>query len=353
MEKKRYIEYDIMRILACLCVIMIHTAVFDQSELWSYDTLKGQAIRIWGVLARWAVPCFVMLSGMMILPKADSTSIKKLMISRVFRMLGAYIAWSCVYSFYNTYILGIVYSTSKLKTFIDGCFSGEIHMWYLPMLAGLYLVSPLLAILIKNLNSKWTLFWLISLFIFSSIIPFIKLLNIKFISTVVASITGYMDLQFLGGWTLYFVLGYFVQKHEFSRRERTVVYIVAACGFVFTFFATIIYCLMTGEPMGVLSYEYPNIYIYSVGILLLFKEKVSKLKISPRFEKAIYAVSKLTFGIYLIHVLLLKIWYVAGVNLQIAHPLISVPVVSVVVFISGAAIIWCIRKIPVVGTYFA
>ena len=44
---------------------------------------------------------------------------------------------------------------------------------------------------------------------FTSIIPFIEKLNIKFVSTIIFSINGYMDLQFLGGWTLYFVLGYY------------------------------------------------------------------------------------------------------------------------------------------------
>lgn len=351
MEKKRYIEYDIMRIIACFGVIMIHCAVFDQASLWSYSTLEGQAIRIWGVLSRWAVPCFVMLSGMMILPKADASSIKTLLIHRVFRMLATYIAWSCVYSYYNTYVLGIVYATSKFKTFIDGCFSGEIHMWYLPMLAGLYFIAPLLMLLIKNLNFKWTVFWLSGLFMFSSIIPFVELLNIKFISTVIVSISGYMDLQFLGGWTLYFILGYYIQTYKFSYKECKIIYVMAGLGFGFTFFATIVYCLMTGEPMGVLSYEYPSIYFYSIGILLFFKEYISKVRFTEKLEKIIFSISKLTFGIYLMHVLVLKLWYSVGVSLQIAHPMVSIPIVSFVVFISAGLVVWCIRKIPLVGTY--
>lgn len=197
--KHRIIEYDIMRIVACFCVIMIHVAVFDQDTLFDYKSLDYQAIKLWGILSRWAVPAFVMLSGMMILPRADETSIKSLMKQRVFRMLFAYVAWSGIYSFYNTYILGNIYSTSKIKTFIDGCFSGEIHMWYLPMLAGLYLASPLLAILVKKTEQKWIKYWLVCLFTFTSVIPFIMKLDIKFVSTVIGSINGYMELQFMGG----------------------------------------------------------------------------------------------------------------------------------------------------------
>ena len=353
MAKKRYIEYDVMRILACFCVIMIHIDVFNQSAVWTNTTLAGQSVNIWGVLSRWAVPCFVMLSGMMILPGANSISTKKYFVSRIFRMIGAYIAWSCVYSFYNTYVLGIVYSTSRFKTFIDGCFSGETHMWYLLMLSGLYLISPMLSTLIKNLDKRWTIIWLVALFVFSSLVPFIELLNIKFVSTIISSMVGYMDLQFLGGWTLYFVLGYYLFTHEFSKKEKITTYVLSICSFAFTFYATIIYCVMTGEPMGVLSYEYPNIYLYSIGILLFFKEEISKMHFSEKMRRLISEISKLTFGIYLIHLLLLKIWYAIGINIQIMHPIISVPLVAFVVFVSAGVVIWCIHKIPFIGTYFA
>lgn len=352
-EKNRVIEYDIMRIVACFCVIMIHVAVFDQDTLFNYKSLDYQAIKLWGVLSRWAVPAFVMLSGMMILPNADKISIKKLIKQRVLRMLFAYIIWSGVYSFYNTYILGNIYSTSKIKTFIDGCFSGEIHMWYLPMLAGLYIASPLLAILVKKTDKKWIKYWLVCLFIFTSLIPFLVKLNIKFISTVIGSINGYMDLQFMGGWTLYFVLGYFVQNYFFDRKQRNLVYICAAIAFAFSVCATIVYCLFYGEPMGVLSYEYPNIIIFSLGVLVFFKETVSKLELNNNTKRFIISISQLTFGIYLIHVLLLKIWYQIGINIQICQTIISVPIVALSVFISGGIIIWLIRKIPFIGRYIA
>ena len=34
MKNERYIAYDIMRIIACFGVIMIHCAVFEQEALW-------------------------------------------------------------------------------------------------------------------------------------------------------------------------------------------------------------------------------------------------------------------------------------------------------------------------------
>ena len=90
-----------------------------------------------------------------------------------------------------------------------------------------------------------------------------------------------------------------------------------------------------------------------IGVMVFFKEEVSRLRIAPQCQKLIEGLSGLTFGIYLIHVLLLRVLYAMGINLQIAHPIISVPGVSLIVFSLGAMITWLIHKIPVVGKYVA
>lgn len=351
--KNRYIEFDILRILACFFVIVIHAAVFDQADNYAQQSFDRQAIYFWGIIARWAVPAFVMLSGMLILPKADETSIKRLMIHRVLRMLIVYVAWSCVYSAFNVFVMKNNYAGSTIKTLFDGCFSGELHMWYLPMIAGLYLISPLLAILLKNISKKWLIFWLSVMFIFSSLFPLIEKFDINIISKIISTINGYMDVRFLCGWTFYFVLGYVIKNHNFSKKEIRIVQILFVVGLLFTFFFTIGYSLLFGYPFGVLPYEYPNIVFVSVGVFVFFKEKVSKINVGERLSKGIVAVSNLTFGIYLIHVLILKSLYLLGVNIAFCTTAISVPIVSLAAFVISAIIIWLFRKIPVVGKYLA
>ena len=332
---------------------MIHAAVFEQTSLYDYLTWEHQWIKLWGVLSRWAVPAFVMLSGMMILPKADEVSIKRLMTHRVFRMLVVYVVWSAVYSAYNVFVLNNVYAPTKLKTFIDGCFSGEMHMWYIPMIAGLYFVSPILAILVKKMEHKWMIYWLAGMFLFSSLIPFLVKLDINFVSTVIGSINNYVDIQFLGGWTLYFVLGNYIQRHSFSKREKIIVYILAVVSLAYTVERTVLYCMKTGEAYGVQNYEYPNIYMMGIGVMVFFKEEVSRIRLSDHVKKIIEAISGLTFGIYLSHVLLLRGFYVLGINLQLVYTAFSVPLISLVVFIAGAILTMVIHKIPIVGKYIA
>lgn len=267
----RKIEFDLMRIIACLGVIMIHADVFNQLDSYGTNSLSYQGINIWGTLSRWSVPAFVMLSGMFVIPKSGKESLKQLFVKRVIRMVVAYIVWSAIYSFYNVFFLNKVYSSTKIKTFLDGCFSGETHMWYLLMLAGLYIIAPLLNTLLEHLSDRMILYWIGAMFVFTSIIPFIEKVNIRFISTIISSISGYMDLQFLCGWTLYFVLGYMFSKRKMSKSVNIIIGIISILSFIFTFIATVVYSYFKGKAYGVLDYMYPNIVLYSVGIFFSLK----------------------------------------------------------------------------------
>ena len=111
--------------------------------------------------------------------------------------------------------------------------------------------------------------------------------------------------------------------------------------------------MRTGAAFGVQNYEYPNIYLMGIGIMVFFKEEVSRLSLSDGLKRFIAKLSRLTFGIYLSHVLLLRVFYACGINLQLAHPALSIPVVSFLVFVAGAVLTWLIHKIPFVGKYIA
>ena len=59
-ERKRIVYFDVLNVLACLCVVGMHcngaVHVFSDSSVWRQSLLVD-------VLAYWAVPVFVMLSG--------------------------------------------------------------------------------------------------------------------------------------------------------------------------------------------------------------------------------------------------------------------------------------------------
>lgn len=73
--------------------------------------------------------------------------------------------------------------------------------------------------------------------------------------------------------------------------------------------------------------------------------------ISAKIKKCIYSLSGLTYGIYLIHVLILKVLHNMGVSLLFCAKSVSILIVSLITFIFAAIIVYIMKKVPLVGKY--
>lgn len=95
----------------------------------------------------------------------------------------------------------------------------------------------------------------------------------------------------------------------------------------------------------------PNIVFMSMGVFLFFTDVVSKHKFSNKFKRVITSLSGLTYGIYLIHVLILKVLHNMGVSLSFCAKSVSILIVSLITFIFAAIIVYLMKKVPLVGKY--
>src|SRR5690606_13428749 len=98
-------------------------------------------------------------------------------------------------------------------------------------------------------------------------------------------------------------------------------------------------------------YEFlsPPVIISSIGIFLLFKNfETSNLYV----RKTAIFLSDHSYGIYLIHILVLSVLDRWGINWKIMHPVISIPVVSVFCISLSSILISGLKKIPL-GRYIA
>lgn len=348
---KRIISFDLMRIVACFCVIMIHVGLNNQTEDWGNNSLSLMISNLYGILSRWAVPCFVMLSGMMFLNKKREIPLKKLYFGYILRLFVSYVFWSVVYSIYNSFYVGADGLKEQLKYILNNMFSGEMHMWYVLMLIGLYVAVPIIKFVVNNAPEKLVNYWIIAMFVFSSIIPFISDLNIPYISGIISYFNEYISIQFLCGYTLYFVLGYYVSQREYTKKQNRIIYVLGLIGFIYS-----VAILLPGRyfldiSLGALNYLYPNIIFMSLAVMFFFKDVVSKIKFSDKSKMIIYQISKLTYGIFLIHVLVLKILFNFGFNLSICPAPISMVLVSLTTFLVSTIIIYVISKIPFINKY--
>lgn len=348
---KRMVHFDLLRIIASFCVILIHCRVYDQGSGWTNQDASLLISNFYGIISRWAVPCFVMISGMMFLNSKKEISIKTLYYKYILRMAVSYLFWSTVYTLFNCYFETGESLREKVLYIYNYLFCGEIHMWYILMIIGLYVASPVIKFLVNNSPKHLIHYWMIAMFVFTSIIPFISNLGIFYISDIVEFLNTYINIQFLCGYTLYYVIGFYFSKYEISQKAKKIIYFLGVCGFIYCVLILIVLKYLLDFEIGALNYMYPNIIFMSCAVLLFFMDYVSKISFKENTQKFIINLSKLTYGIFLVHVLVLKVLYHIGINISICNVVISEPLVSLITFIISATIIFVISKIPFVNKY--
>jgi surface polysaccharide O-acyltransferase-like enzyme len=146
------VRLDVVRVIACLAVILLHlsaTIVMDRDLL---GTVGWHIANVIDAATRWCVPVFVMLSGALLLDPQKHTSPHEFWTRRVNRLLPALIVWSTIYLAWRAYFWKEALSLDVIShDLVVG--RPYIHLYFLFLIAGLYLVTPFLARMIGNLSS--------------------------------------------------------------------------------------------------------------------------------------------------------------------------------------------------------
>ena len=95
-EGGRLVYADLMRVAAMLAVIVIHVSAGWLESL-PVGTADWHALNLWNSLTRWAVPVFVMCSGMFLLDPKKSLSLPTLFFRYFLRLVTALLFWGVAY----------------------------------------------------------------------------------------------------------------------------------------------------------------------------------------------------------------------------------------------------------------
>lgn len=345
--QNRSIYHDLLRIFASLAVICIH--VCAESLTWesrNVSTSTWAYLNIFDSLSRVAVPLFVMLSGSFMIDKYKENSLKKLYTKNIFRLVCSYIFWCFVYAVFNLLKDLFLHNPVDKKELIYSLFQGEYHMWFIPMLIFLYVVTPLIKELCNNKNNE-------QYFSALACVPIVFRLINNFITIEPLDVTfDRAGFELVSGYTVYFILGHYLNRYEIQKKYRIFIYILATASIVLTIGGSSWHYLSgkPGEPYF-FNYLSPNIFVCSIATFLVFKYGVSKIRFSEKAKIFIVKLSSLTFGIYLSHLVFVKVFNKTPITVENIHPLISVPLLTLLIFILGAIVTWVINKIPVFKKY--
>ncbi len=143
--KNRIWQFDLLRVIACLLVLLVHVS----AQWLKKGVVPGTSSVIFAqscnILAFSGVSLFVMISGALALRR--EISVKEALFKRFFRYMLLYELWRILYFIFYVIRSGQAGDLSAWKKYVFEGFTtlgGHYHLWYLPMLAMLFLLVPLI-----------------------------------------------------------------------------------------------------------------------------------------------------------------------------------------------------------------
>lgn len=345
-SSQRIVYLDVLRIFSIFCMMMLHVA----SSNWHttpVESFEWQTFNAYDSIVRFCVPVFVMISGSFFLDNSKEITLKKLFSKNISRIAAAFFFWSFIYSIVK-YATTVNKEAFTFGIWFKSFICGHYHLWFMFAICGLYLLTPLLRKI--TAEKKLTEYFLILSFIFCNIVSLLKIITP--IAPTVQNISSNFNMQFVAGYSGYFVLGYYLKSADFSAAKRKIIYILGAAGIISTAVATSIWSVSKGSPVGSLyGYFAPNVYFAAASVFVFFRYTVSKINWSSRALKIISKLSSLSFGMYLVH----DLFNIAFKQLDFTtldyNAILSVPCNTLIVFSSSLIIAFLLNKIPFINKY--
>ncbi|MBP5464528.1 MAG: acyltransferase family protein [Treponema sp.] len=345
--QERVVYADLLRIAATFAVIVMHVAASGWSNT-PVNTFDWQVYNLYDALARWAVPVFVMLSGMFLLDPQKDTSTAKIYRKYILRVLLAIAVWGLFYRCTDIAISRSIRHkeisrNAILVELLEIPFgTAWFHLWYLYMILGLYIMTPLYRVFTKAAGEKEYRYLLLVFALCGICLPFI--------AVVLPAIHPRLTLGFrvaeTVNYTGYFFAGYYLSKAELSRKSKGMLYAAGILSFAVMIAGTALISMHTGEGTELFFDSLsPATMGEAVLIFLLFKQFEGKT-FSEKAKALIARLSSCTFGIYLLHAFVIRLCDLTGLSASLSNPLPAVPVISVIVFFVSFALIFVLRKIP-------
>ncbi len=333
-EKKYHnYNYDALRILCIYLVVVIHNNVIYLIN--NKGTIGWGVIKIFTSLSNVSVPLLFMLSGALLIKTDKVISIKELFVKRIKKQLIPFLIWSMIYLLLRNYLGKTPFTIKTIISLINE--PAYYQFWFMYSLLGIYLLLPIFQIWGLFLDKQHQEYFLILIFLFSSLLPFIS------IYVPIVKISKHLDFVIFEGYILYFMLGYYLQKYH--NKIKCNKYLII--GFFTVCFGTIFECIISKMNIRPQVYHFgdymsPGMVVFSVGIFNIFL----KYKINFINKYYIAYVSKICIGIFYSHMLFLM--FLEKIGLHGSDNIIILMLKSFIIFFISLIFSYIISKFSLI-----
>lgn len=335
---------DLIRAVAIVMVILLHAAnephividIMSQEEI-----IRWWASNIYLSLASPCIALFVMLSSVLLLQPTRVNEPLKVFFKKRWQRIGLpFIFWGIIYFAWRFLVNGEAFTADSI---LQGILMGPyIHFWYLYLLVGLLLVTPVLRVVVTYSNWK-TLKYFILLWFAGTTVTYI------FIKFEPFDLNA--DVFLLTGWLGYFLMGTCLVKVQL---RRSILYSMLVLGYFWTILGTYLLVGNVGERFSHFFYDSFSVNVIAVSVAwFLILSRIPPQKVASRFPRAnrlICLISQNTLPIYLFHMIVLEILQKGYLGFKISittmNPVLEVPLITVVILFICLGVIIPLKKIP-------
>lgn len=377
METKREIWVDWLRVLACLLVMVVHSA--EPFYLNGYDTLiLSKSDLIWtsaiDSAGRMSVPLFVIASSYLLFPLRYSAG--EFARKRAVRILIPFIIWSIAYALFSDA------PAANLKSLLLNFNFTASHLWFIYMLLGIYIMMPMLSPWAKNVSRKELKVYL-AIWLFTTTLPLIRDImtsgNVRYIfgPTYIPRQADYPlwgECSWNPNGTFYYIsgmIGYLLAGLYFRRftagmhlkKALAIAMPMLIIGFAIIEGGFVLKALHKADGIfplrgdwGTTIWMETTWHNETLGVALMTLGTVTMLKQIRSdgngriYRKLIVPISQASYGMYLMHLMLLPIISDSLRQTSLPTPVIILTTAAIT-FLITAIVSIIIRRIPKIGKY--
>jgi len=299
---KREINYDLLRIVSTVAVIMIHVSAIYKNAITDAGIFGEKysnhilAIVIYNTLSRFAVPCFMMMSGAFLLADKNNENYKYFYKKSFYNIGITTIIFSILYFVFSESIV-LARVILKKGSFIEVIFPVKdilkgapyYHMWYMYTLLVVYIFIPVIIKIMNEMTEQMFKYLCIS-------------------SLFVTTISGWTSL-FEVNWSVakaicyigYIMVGYQIRLHFASKKNNIKAVMCILSGFAV---AVLLACVQYDHSIkGIAEIDEKYSLVENFNPLVV----VSAVLIFIGFSQIDYYTDKInkvtskTFLVYLFH----------------------------------------------------
>lgn len=302
----RVIFIDWLRAIACLMVLIVHASecIYSNDYSFSFPSEAGRwSVCLINGFVRPAVPIFLIASAYLLVPLKTNTNL--FFRKRFRRVVIPFIVWLVIYA-----ILPISWGEYTKIDIVNNLLHIPInfiprasHLWFIYMLLGIYLIMPVLSSWLKQISRREEEFYL-ALWLFTTLFWHAH--------EIFGDIFGecwwnpFPLFHYVSGYVGYVVMAHYIRKYLNWSMKRTL-YVALPCfliGYLFCIwsFYTRSFTVETVQQLE-LSWQTTSIapVLMSFGTFMLIK----KINYTGSFYRIIRDISCMSYGMYLMHMLVL------------------------------------------------